>query len=134
MERFLQVRFQGICLVDAKSVAVRQTMREVLGDAWARFSRLRSGGVRLKGREVKGAEPNGNLDGVTVGTNAGHDLAQDPGAIFERTAIGPGPREGAQKLMQQIAVTMLDIHEIGADVPGNAGGPHVILDQARDFG
>ena len=42
--------------------------------------------------------------------------------------------EGAEKLVEQIAVAMFDVDEVRADVGGDSCGSHVFLDQASDLG
>ena len=61
--------------------------------------------------------------------DARHDFAQQTRAVLERAAVRPGPRVGAEKFMQQVAVAMLDVDEIGADLRRDLGRGDVVVDQ-----
>ena len=49
-----------------------------------------------------------------LGAHAGDDLAQEPGAVLEAAAVAAGPVHGAQELVTQVAVAVLDVDEVEA--------------------
>ncbi len=73
--------------------------------------------------EIDGAEAHRDLEAGSLGADAGHDLAQEPGAVLEAAAVLAGPIDGAQELVAQIAVAMLDVDEVEARTLGEPGRP-----------
>src|SRR5260370_18076901 len=51
-------------------------------------------------------------------TYALHNFSQESCAVFKAFAIAAFPRVGAEKLMPQVTVAMLYIHEVEAQIPG----------------
>ena len=123
--------FQRILLIDAESVRVGDG--KILRNAGTQFARFGARRIRLERHGVKGAQADADLDLVAVGADAFDDLAQNARAIFERSAEFPGPREGAEKFVQQIAVAMLDIDKVRANVPRDPGRLDIVADQFADF-
>ena len=103
-------------------------------DAWAELARLAEGRIRTERDHVEQAQADTDIDRVTVGADAGDDVAQDAGAVLERAAELARTRVGAEEFMQEVAVAMLDVHEVGPAVPGHAGGLDVAADQLLDVG
>ena len=131
-EGFGEVVFDGVVLVDAEGVAVGQAARVVGRDARAGFARAGEGRVGAEGHEVEGAEADGEVNGVAAGADGGDDVAEEAGAVLEGAAVGPGAGEGAEEFVEEVAVAVFDVHEVGADVPSDAGGGRVVFDEARE--
>src|SRR5207244_5343623 len=63
------------------------------------------------------------------GANGSDNVACQAGAILETTAEGARSCPGRQQLTEQVAVALLDVNEIEADAPGEAGGRDVGVDE-----
>ena len=59
--------------------------------------------------------------------DAGDHVADQPRPVFEAAAVGAGPIFRRQKFRQQIAVTLLEVDEIDADLCGQARGGDVLV-------
>src|SRR5258706_10211440 len=115
-------------------------MGEVLGNAGAESSRGRTtslglfmsrpltpalspaggeGVGRLAGDEIEGAEADAEIDGIATGANAGDDFAENSRPILEAAAIFAGPSKRAQEFVEQVAVAVFAIDELGPHVAGN---------------
>ena len=86
-----------------------------------------------EGHEIDGAEAHRDLEAGSLGADAGHDLAQEPGAVLEAAAVLAGAVDGAQELVAQVAVAMLDVDEVEAGPLGEPGGPHEVGDDPLDL-
>ena len=120
-------------LIHTETILIRQAVRKILGNARTQLARLRKRRVRFKRYEVKSTEPHAELDPVAARPNASDDFAKDAGAVFKRAAVFAGPRVRPEKLVQQVAVTMFEVHEVGAHVPCNLRRRDVAFDQPLDF-
>ena len=85
-----------------------------------------------EGHEIDGAEAHRDLEAGRLGPDAGHDLAQEPGAVLEAAAVRPGPVDGAQELVAQIAVAVLDVDEVEARPLGELRRPDEVGDDPLD--
>ncbi len=127
------VRLDRVVLVGAEPVGVGQVLLEGSGDTGAQSSAIALIGIRLEGDEVEGAEANTDIEVGMVRPDAGHDLAKKARPIFEGAAIRSGAGEAAQELVAQVAVTVLDVHELIAEVGRHIGRPDVVVDQPLDL-
>ena len=127
--RLGEINLGRVALVHAEAVAIRQARGEILRDARPELARLRAVGVGTMRNHVEQAETNAEIDRVPAGANARHDLPQHTGAVFKTAAVFSGPRVRAKKLVQQITVAVLEIHEIRAYFPGDARRAHVVGDE-----
>src|SRR5690606_7570988 len=73
-----------------------------------------------------------NLETRRFGADAGDDFAQEPRPVLERAAIGAGPRTGAQQLVSQVAVTVLDVDEREAGARGEHRGADEVVDERTE--
>ena len=81
------------------------------------------GFVLSERRKVKGAQPHANGQARTLAPDPGHDLAQEAGAVLKAAAVGSGPGIGAQELVAQVAVAVLDVDESQSPAPEPALQP-----------
>ena len=125
---FTEVGFDRVVLVYAECVFVGTAVREIFRDAGAGFAGRGKGGVGTEGDEVESAEADAEVDFVSAGADAGDDFAEEAGAIFEGAAVFAGAGVGAEEFVQEVAVAMFDVDEIGAGFGGEGGGGYVILD------
>ena len=103
-------------------------------DAGAEFTRHAERRVWSEGHHVEQAQAHADVDGVAVGSDAGDDVAQNAGAVLERATELARTAVGAEEFVQEVAVAVLDVDEVGAAVTGHAGGLHVAADQLLDVG
>src|SRR5438128_1224245 len=104
-------------------------MRKIFWNSRTELARLRQGGVGLERHQVKGAQAHGQFNFVPAGANAGNDVTEDARSVLERAAVFARPGEGAEELVEQITVAVLDVHEISPNIPGDFCRSDVILDQ-----
>ena len=57
------------------------------------------------------------------------DAAQERGAVLERPAVGAGPVDRAEQLVEEVAVAVLDVDEVEPGVGGEHGGVDVGRDE-----
>src|SRR5882724_527381 len=69
----------------------------------------------------------------TERVDALHDLAKKARAAFEGAAVMSLPSVSAQKFMTQVAMAMLDVHEIKAQLPSHKRRPMEVFDDRLDF-
>src|SRR5579883_2195264 len=102
--------------IDAQPGAVAA---EGVGIAWIgpRFRFAPAVSSRAIGQPVGGAEADGDAQSRRFSADACHDFAQEARAVLEAAAVAPRTIDSAEKLMAEIAVTMLDIHEGKAGLP-----------------
>src|SRR5581483_8909418 len=112
LQSFRQIDLRGIIRIHAEAVSIRHAMSVLLGNPGTELARLRFRRIGTMRHLVKHAQSNPELDFVPTGTNAPNYLTEDSGAIFKRAAKLSGPRMRAQKLVEQVPMAMLDIHEI----------------------
>src|SRR5271169_199189 len=62
-----------------------------------------------------------------------HDLAKKARAAFERAAVTSLARVSAQKFMTQVAVAVLDVHEIKTQLPSHKCGSMEVFDDRLDL-
>jgi hypothetical protein len=93
---------------------------------------LRQRWIRAKGNEVEGAQAHCNINVVPARTDSADDLAENARAIFKRAAVFPRAGVRAKKLMQQVAVAMLDIDEVCADLRCEPRHVNVVADEFSD--
>src|SRR5690606_2902839 len=79
------------------------------------------------------AQANGDIDGIAVGADAVDDFAEETGAILKRPAVPARPFVSAEELVEEVAMAMLDVHEVGPGIPCDARRPHVLADQIVEF-
>ncbi len=84
--------------------------------------------------EVNGAVAHRDAQAGSLGPDAGNDLAQEARAVLEAAAVGTGAVDGAQELVAQVAVTVLDVDEVEACLLGEHRGPHEVGDDLLDLG
>src|SRR5690606_40848142 len=68
------------------------------------------------------------------GADAGGDLAQEPRAVLERAAVGAWTRAGAQQLVSEIAVAVLDVDEREAGARGERRRADEVVDERVEAG
>ncbi len=124
-----QIGLHGIILVDAKLIFVRQELREILGHAGTEFAGFGEFGIRLERDDVERAEAHAETELRGDGADCGGDFADEAGAVLERAAVLTRAGECAEEFMQQVAVAMLDVDEIGAAIGGDLRGLGVVLDE-----
>ena len=98
----------------------------VVGDADA----VRAG---LPGGHVEGAQAQADAESRRLAADAGDDLAQEARAVFEAAAVASRATEGAEKLVAQVAVAVLDIDPGEAGALRQTGRVDEVLDQAGDL-
>jgi hypothetical protein len=82
---------------------------------------------------VSAAERRTAMPSPTVRANSLHDFAQKARAIFKAPAIGSAASVRAQEFVTKVAVAMLDIDKIKADLPRQCGGAMELLDDGFDL-
>ena len=87
-----------------------------------------------EGYAVENADPYRDMKARGIPPDPADDLAQNPGAIFKRTAVGSGPCMGPEKFMQEVAMAVLDVDEVEAQLPGVDGARDEALDEIFDLG
>jgi len=120
-QRLGQIVFQGIVFPAAKTVLVGQQVLVTHG--------LPHFAAGLEGRNVKRAQPHADQQVRVHVAKAGHDRAQDSRAAVEVAAEPAGTDASAQELVQQIAVTGLDVDKLEADLLGQARRGDVSINQ-----
>src|SRR5690349_1048825 len=98
--------------VKAESPAVRDQARRNVGNPWLRFAIRSALGVWPKGHHIKGGKAYSDGKTRRDGADSFYNLPQEACAILEASAIRALASVCAQEFVAQIAVTMLDIHEI----------------------
>src|SRR5580704_10463718 len=61
------------------------------------------------------------------------NFAKKARAAFEGAAVASHPRMSAEKLMAEITVAMLDVHEIETQLPSQTSRPMEVFDDRFDF-
>src|SRR6185312_7142739 len=64
---------------------------------------------------VMDVEPCGDDRVGMVASNPSHDFTDEPGPVGDRAAVLAGPAAGGQQLVEQIAVTLLEVDEVESD-------------------
>ena len=77
--------------------------------------------------------PDADLQPGRLGADPGDDLAQEPRPILDRPAVAPRPVDGREKLVAEIAVAVLHIHEGEAGPPGLRRGADEVVDEPGDL-
>ncbi len=65
----------------------------------------------------------------TRATDALDDATEERGAVLERPAVGARPVDRAEQLVEEIAVTVLDVDEVEPGVGGERRGVGVGRDE-----
>ena len=89
--------------------------------------------ILSKRHEIKCAHANGQIEPGDFRTRPLHNFSQESGAIFEGAAVVSRAIDRRQKFVPQVAMTMLDVHEAVAAIPGEAGRVYEQVDDAPDF-
>ena len=131
--RLREIHLQRVGGIQPEPIMVRKAVGEIVRDAGAKFARLRPGWISPERHEVERAHSNDHLNVVPVGADAVDYLAQDAGAVLKRAAVPAGPRAGAEKFVQQIAVTMLEVDEVRPRPGGEPSGADVVADKTGDL-
>ena len=129
LKRLREVNLRRVALAHAEAVAVRQAVRVLLRDAGAELAGHGQCRVRAMRHLVKAAQAHAELDGIPTRADARDDVAQDARAVLEAAAELAGPRVRAEELVQQIAVAMLQVHEVRAHVPRELRRADEVLDE-----
>ena len=87
----------------------------------------------LPGKHVEGAEAHADAEAGRRAANAGDDFAQEAGAILEAAAVTSGTTPGAEELVAEVAVAVLDIDPAEAGLLREARRRDEILDEAGDL-
>src|SRR5262249_30014170 len=125
--------FRWIVLVETKSKSIRKAIAEVFRNSGPGLARRRKGRIGSKRNKVERAETDGQPDIISARANAGDDFAQQARPILKRAAIRPRSRVGAKKLVQQVPMTVFDVHEIRARFRCESSRANVILRQLTQF-
>ena len=83
----------------------------------------------LERRDVEGREPNADRQAGSGAADPLDDPGEQPEAVVERAAVAAGAVAGGEQLVEQVAVAVLDVHEVEAGVGGEPGGVDVALDE-----
>ena len=102
-------------------------MGKILRHPGSQLARLRRGWIRFEGDKIKGAQTHANFQLGSFRADAGHNIAKEARAIFQRAAVGPRTSMGREKFVQQIAVAMFDIDEVRSNVRRHPGRGDVIV-------
>src|ERR1039457_6595330 len=108
-------------------------MREIFGDAWSKFSRFTEQGIGFERHDVENADTHANSEFRRDCVYGCRDFAQGSRSVLKRTTILPPTCVGAEEFMQQITVTMFDIHKIGTDIRRDSGSRCIVIDQSLYF-
>lgn len=108
-------------------------MRKIFGNAGAGFAGRGEGGIGTEGDEIESAEADAEVDFVSARANAGDDFAQEARAVFEGAAVLAGASVGAEEFVEEVAVAMFDVDEIGAGFGGEGGCFNIGFDQLLEF-
>ena len=82
-----------------------------------------------EGYAVENTDPYRDMKARSLPPDSADDLSQNPGAIFKRAAVGSGPCMGSEKFMQEIAMAMLDVDKVEAQLPGADSAGDEALDE-----
>src|SRR2546423_9074243 len=77
----------------------------------------------MKRDRVKRRKSHANFQAGGDTANAFDDFPQEPRAVFKAAAIIAVARVGAQELMSQVAVTVLDVYKVEAGLRSHARRP-----------
>ena len=99
-----------------------------LWDSGTQFARRGALGIRPMRHHIKGAQAHGEIDVISFCPDTAHNLAQDARSVFETAAVPSVTGVRPEKFVQQITVTMLDVHEVRPRLTRNPRRPHVIGD------
>src|SRR5439155_4436979 len=119
---FDSYRVGGIC---AESVGILSI--GVCGYAAAVFG-------AKEGYRIECAEPHSDFKVRRNGPDARDDLAKKPGAVLEASAITSRARDGAQELVTEVTVAVLDIHKVEPDVGSALAARDEIIHQPGNLG
>src|SRR5438105_6022750 len=87
-----------------------------------------------EGYRIECAEPHPDFEVRRNGPDARDDLAKKPGAVLEASAITSRARDGAQELVTEVAVTVLDIDKVEPNVGGALAAGDKIIHQPGNLG
>ncbi len=127
------VRFDRIVLVRAEPVLVGKQIHKRFGDAGTQATTVSLFGVRPEGHEIESAQPDADVQSGVIRPDALHDLSQEACAVLEGSTVGSRTCEGAQELVAEVSVTVLDVDELLAEIGRHRCGAMVVLDQGLDF-
>ena len=82
---------------------------------------------------VEGREAHADAQARRLGADALHDLTQEAGAVLEAAAVAAGPRVRRQELVAQVAVAVLDVHEVEARPLRQDRRAHEVVDEAVEL-
>ena len=86
-----------------------------------------------KRHEVERAQPHADHQIRGRGSDRGNRLAQETRPVLKAAAITPWPIHGAQELMPQIAMAVLDVHEGEAGALSQSRGSREVIYQPGDI-
>src|ERR1700728_388449 len=126
----------GVCRVvriHAKSPTVGEYVLARLCNSDGRFSVDALTWVTPEGHRVDRRQPHSNMQSRTERANPLDHFAKKARAAFEAAAVASLPRVSAEKLMAEIAVAMLNVHEIETQLPSQISRPMEVFDDRFDF-
>src|ERR1700728_4606388 len=126
----------GVCRVvriHAKSPTVGEYVLARLCNSDGRFSVDALTWVTPEGHRVDRRQPHSNMQSRAERANPLDNFAKKTRAAFEGSAVASLSRMSAEELVAEIAVAMLNVHEIETQLPGQMGRAMEVFDDRFDF-
>src|SRR5262249_8531595 len=89
--------------------------------------------IGTKRHEIESGNTHDDLQSRRDRANAGDHLTQKPGPIFKAAAVITFTRMRAQKLVAEVAMTMLDVDKLESDLLRESRRAHVVVDDRSDL-
>ena len=105
----------------------------LFGNTNSRLARRRPGWIGMERHRVEGRYTHTDLKLGRQATNSLHHFTEKTRAVLKTAAVITCACMGTQKLVSQIAVTMLYINEVKTEFPGAARGSMKLLNNSSDF-
>ena len=130
-DRLSEIVFEGIFRVSPKGIDVRQAV--FIRNSRTERTRHGARGIWLERHSIDSAQSHANSQSGRLSANALNDLTQEASPILKAAPIGSGPCDSTEKLVAEIAMTMLDVDEIVATLLRAFCRNDEVFDQAFDF-
>src|SRR3984885_1493498 len=128
-----QVRACRVMRIQAKPPTVREQLGVRLCNSDGRFPVHALLWICVEGHRIDRRQPHSNMQSRAERANPLDNFAKKARAAFERSAVASLSRMSAEELVAEIAVAMLNVHEIETQLPGQMGGAMEVSDDRFDF-
>src|SRR6202046_67905 len=133
MLRLTQVRIGRVVRIHPKPPTVREQLWVRLCNSDGRFPVHALLWISVEGHRINRRQPNSNMQSRAERANPLDNFAQKARAALERSAVASLSRISAEELVAEIAMAMLNVHEIETQFPGQMGRAVEVFDDRFDF-